>query len=319
MVLYDEFDVLFSERQLEFRHCRHAMTTKAAAILSLLLPLHPLQGFQIPYRPDCVSVPIGGATGKHPATIKTEMRRRATTSRSTRASHDDTHDDNGEKTKDDTTIEQDNLKSIRSCSTYALVAGVVGIFTTLTEDDLSSPLDLAARIAVLLHQFVFAAYLYRIWRINIVLSSDTKNVTPLAIFDLTRNYSRLWFSTALVVSLGAIALSTTLPPSLPFQPWLIALGLVVIGSIPLYVSANRAIEQVEPEGKPASDAFASARLMGLRSVRSMRLCLGSFALLGLVQLFTSLLSSPGIVAKGLGWSHGRCRIFCHRWIAHYVE
>jgi len=69
------------------------------------------------------------------------------------------------------------------------------------------------------------------------------------------------------------------------------------------MSAARAYQEAEvTPGNQAQDANAkSARLMGFKASRNMSLCMGSFGLLGLVQIATSLANtSTSVIAKAFG-------------------
>lgn len=198
---------------------------------------------------------------------------------------------------------RENLDSMKFCYKYALIAGVVGITTTLLEVKGSTAiddLDLYAKLGVTLHQFIFGLGVYRAWRFSSMFTSDAKYVTPSALSDSARNSNRLWKLTTLVVTLGATALSTTLPFTLPVQPWRVVAGLAVVGCIPLYMFATRASQTADANGKPpATSEFEKARQDCFDATREMLVCSGSFAILGMVQICASL-SSNGLVAKGFG-------------------
>jgi len=131
----------------------------------------------------------------------------------------------------------------------------------------------AAKLSVVLHHFVFCAGLYRACCINKRLNSDAASVTPASISDISSTMSRLWLLTTGVVTLGAMALSMTLPQtqSLPFRPWVVVSGLALTGFVALNISAKRASEQAEATGSPATRDYATARIVGFKSARNMRL------------------------------------------------
>jgi len=98
-------------------------------------------------------------------------------------------------------------------------------------------------------------------------------------------------------------LSSIICQPLPVQPWTVVLVLAVLGFVPINMSAARAYQEAEvTPGNQAQDANAkSARLMGFKASRNMSLCMGSFGLLGLVQIATSLANtSTSVIAKAFG-------------------
>ncbi len=203
-------------------------------------------------------------------------------------STNDSNDDN----KDESTILQEDLKSMQFCYRAALFSTAATIYTQQGASlqtmftSFSSLLDVVSHLNIL-------GFGFGVWRISKAYAKDVSDSTPTNLLSLTNTLKIVWFNVWSVLTLGTVALSTSLKGIVGGDSnYTAPVTVAAIALASVFIISNTTAKPPERVGVTKDDStLHQARVSGFVAARNMEFSMAGFAIEAVVTCITTLSSS----------------------------
>lgn len=202
-----------------------------------------------------------------------------------------------DETRDESTLLQEDLKSMQFCYRAALFSVATTLYTQQGSSlrtmlsNWNSLLDVVSHVNIL-------GFAIGVWNIRQALLKEVGDTTPQDLCNLANTMRIVWFFAWSILTLSTIALSTSLNGILgntsPFA------APITVGAIAITSALIIAKSTTTPPAVANDSTLNQARTFGFLAARNMEFCMAGFVLDAVVTFLATLASSEPLLNKCLG-------------------